>query len=330
MADSRLRHIDAMRGFTILLVVYSHVLAYLVDHTYEGLNFYFLKFRMPLFFFISGFFIYSPNYTFDKLRQRSRNRLLRQLWPTVVLSLVFVFTLYRGSFARFIYGDTKAGYWFTLVAVEMFAVLAPLLCAMNYARLSRRWQTAILLCIIVATRTLLEPAMLQGPTARLLSLSMLWKYMPFIILGIAFRINEDALAKVITSTYTFVAVLATFFMAWHVIHQPTLLFDVEGICGVCIIYYVFNKLYGIKRIEQSRGSRMVEHVGQNTLEIYLLHYFVILGISRLCPEGMFHALRHMPGECVIVLAMAAIITAITLGIARLLRQARLYRIIFAK
>ena len=77
MATKRIEYIDAMRGFTMLLVVYSHILVFSYENTliYDlhagGLNLIgagegnaltfnslFVLFRMPLFFFISGFIIY--------------------------------------------------------------------------------------------------------------------------------------------------------------------------------------------------------------------------------------------------------------------------------
>lgn len=317
-----------MRGFTIILVVYSHVLAYLVDHTYEGFNFYFLKFRMPLFFFISGFFIYSPDYSFEKLLKRTRNRLLRQLWPTIVICLIFLFTLYSGTPHGLIHSKFKGGYWFTMVAVEAFLLIAPLLFAMNSQKLSRRWQTVILLVIIAAVRTIFSRAMLATPAANLLSLTFLYDYLPFLLLGVVFRLNEAVLAKIITSPYVFLAAILAFFCTNLFIRSEMPLFDIEGIAGICIVYFVFAWLY--RREPDNKLTHLIEHVGQNTLEIYLLHYFVIMATVRLVGTQGFHLLRGIPGEPLAILFIALIVTAITLLIAFLLRKAKIYKIIFAK
>lgn len=57
----RIEYIDTMRGFTMLLVVYSHVRLYGLyfddSNIVSSFNSIFLLIRMPLFFFISGFFI---------------------------------------------------------------------------------------------------------------------------------------------------------------------------------------------------------------------------------------------------------------------------------
>lgn len=58
----RIEWIDALRGFTMILVVFSHVELF----TFEldpplFVNEVFISFRMPLFFFISGFIGYKAN-----------------------------------------------------------------------------------------------------------------------------------------------------------------------------------------------------------------------------------------------------------------------------
>lgn len=56
----RIEYIDALRGFTIILVIYAHVVFSSYGENGGSLesfsfNDIFLSFRMPLFFFISGF-----------------------------------------------------------------------------------------------------------------------------------------------------------------------------------------------------------------------------------------------------------------------------------
>ena len=63
----RIGWIDALRGFTMILVVFSHVELF----TFEldpplFVNEVFISFRMPLFFFISGFIGYKANVVDDE------------------------------------------------------------------------------------------------------------------------------------------------------------------------------------------------------------------------------------------------------------------------
>ena len=61
MNNKRIGYIDALRGFTMLLVVFAHVELFCLDiHMEESLiGSIFITFRMPMFFFISGFIAYK-------------------------------------------------------------------------------------------------------------------------------------------------------------------------------------------------------------------------------------------------------------------------------
>ena len=61
--SKRIEYIDAMRGFTMFLVVLGHCAFYCMggvadDNVYLDI---FQSFRMPLFFFVSGFVFYKGN-----------------------------------------------------------------------------------------------------------------------------------------------------------------------------------------------------------------------------------------------------------------------------
>lgn len=54
LKKGRIEYIDAMRGFTMILVVYSHICNYCLGDKWMGFNDIFFLFRLPCFFFISG------------------------------------------------------------------------------------------------------------------------------------------------------------------------------------------------------------------------------------------------------------------------------------
>lgn len=81
-------HIDACRGLTMLLVVYVHTIRELGTHS--DLAVLCSLFRMPMFLAVSGFLAFSVDYDSGKCRTKSLNRLVRQLYPTIVLWLSFV------------------------------------------------------------------------------------------------------------------------------------------------------------------------------------------------------------------------------------------------
>lgn len=89
----RIQWIDAMRGFSMLLVVLGHVLMNMGVGGYEStLSCIFLTFRMPLFFFVSGFFSYRAVCWWN--RARVGDILKRKLQAQVFCTVFFV-TLYQ-------------------------------------------------------------------------------------------------------------------------------------------------------------------------------------------------------------------------------------------
>ena len=61
MAKQRIEYIDAMRGFTMILVVYSHICHFCFGDSLLGFNAVFFLFRLPCFFFISGWLFEYKN-----------------------------------------------------------------------------------------------------------------------------------------------------------------------------------------------------------------------------------------------------------------------------
>jgi len=130
MKNNRLEWLDALRGFTMILVVMNHV----YGHGFQGD----VKasvpmalcqlFRMPLFFFISGFLAYKSRYVWDWLGTRAMlfKKFKVQLIPTIVFMSAYIALMRKLPFwpalGRAWASETKAGYWFTIVLLQMFII----------------------------------------------------------------------------------------------------------------------------------------------------------------------------------------------------------------
>ena len=58
----RIQYIDAMRGFAMFLVILCHVFTFSFGNHKSVISDWFLTFRMPLFFTISGFVLYKATF----------------------------------------------------------------------------------------------------------------------------------------------------------------------------------------------------------------------------------------------------------------------------
>jgi len=85
----RLQWIDAMRGFSMLIVVIGHVLLSMGIGGYDSfLSSVLLTFRMPLFFFVSGFFSFRAIEWWN--RKRIGDILKRKFQAQILCTVVFL------------------------------------------------------------------------------------------------------------------------------------------------------------------------------------------------------------------------------------------------
>ena len=123
----RLGWLDALRGFTMLLVVTNHVAlkSFGMQIRWSAALQFFLLFRMPLFFFISGFLAYKASRIWNArtLGELTLKKLRVQIIPTAVFFLLFLAmiptTPFIDSLNEALASSMKAGYWFTLVLLYM-------------------------------------------------------------------------------------------------------------------------------------------------------------------------------------------------------------------
>ena len=122
----RIEYIDALRGLTMILVVFSHVeMTTFGFSTPTSINSVFMSFRMPLFFWVSGFIAYksSTQWNWQTWWQMSKKKILIQLIPTFVFGLIYAYTYYGSDTQGFISHNGKLGYWFTIALLEIFLIV---------------------------------------------------------------------------------------------------------------------------------------------------------------------------------------------------------------
>ena len=135
MGKQRIEYIDAMRGFTMILVVYSHICHFCFGDSLLGFNAVFFLFRLPCFFFISGWLFETM--ARKPFWQVTRRKMMVQLVPT----FIFLFLLAPPPEFFHQLGAVKGGYWFTFVLFEFFILY------MLAVRLCRKWDFGVALLI---------------------------------------------------------------------------------------------------------------------------------------------------------------------------------------
>ena len=278
METKRIQYIDAMRGFTMILVVFSHICHFCFGDSTMGFNRIFFLFRLPCFFFISG-------WLFEPVARRPflpnvRHKFMVQIVPT------FIFLLLLAPPPEFFHqlGTLKGGYWFTFVLFEFFMLY------MLSVRCLRRW--GILLAVAVSIGSFyysawqyhLQTLAVGDTTLNGFVLTMgffsvpLWRYYLFFFFGTLVRHHFDAFIRLTNRTWVIVAVTVSFFAISLTDHPANpvleyLRFNVGGILGMVMVF-TFFRLSDVW-LQRLCLSRPLQYVGTRTLDVYLLHYFFL-------------------------------------------------------
>ena len=89
----RINYIDALRGFTMLLVVYAHVAHFSFGVTSDNsvISALFRTFRMPMFFFISGYIAYriESYWNIDTFKKIMKKKVVIQIVPASLFFCVY-------------------------------------------------------------------------------------------------------------------------------------------------------------------------------------------------------------------------------------------------
>ncbi len=309
----RVPYIDAIKGFTIFFVVYMHVLTGIygyVDFIAEAS----ITFLMPVFFFISGYFIY-PVKSGVEAKRKLRDKIARQFLPAIVCFLLYALELYGTDIPwQYALGEMKLGYWFPLVMVEYFVLAIPMLGLARKLRLSDRAFVASLAILSVLAYALGLIAWKSGCALfGWLSLSHFGTLAVYFLCGIVAKKHRDKFLALIDSPYALIAVAACWlcvipFAAWW-------LNPLRSLLSILLIFMLFKRLNPYLEKRAAPG-RLLCRIGANTLEIYYFHWYFLTLIKR---SGLAPHLDFAPAQTAVYFILSAIIIAACLAVKFALR-----------
>lgn len=293
MASRRLEYIDAMRGFTILLVVFHHLVHF--GAGLETRNFppdeLFVFFRMPLFFFISGFIAFKSAEYWDRTfyKARLRKKAAVQIIPAVVFFMLFA--LWRDGEPLAFLIDGFGKYWFTIALFEMFVIY------FTVSHLLRSSRSHAVDIVLIVLALLMTTGIAEDTRAgKVLMLFRLYRYFQYFVLGVLAHKYADRFFRLLDDRRFNLAMLALYGSSLLLligvdmrdtlpVLGRTLAFFVAPYSGLFVVFAIFYKLRNLF----ARGgavSRTMQFVGRRTLDIYLLHYFFISTELPLIDHGI--------------------------------------------
>lgn len=268
---NRIQYIDCMRGVTMILVVYSHVIlmGYHIDLD-NFMNGIFITFRMPLFFWVSGFLAYSI-YDTDKLKKKIKKRILGQLIPTFIMLFLFELWNNRIPFAAFL-DNTKAGYWFTIVVFILFIMNSSLGCFLDRFKTSIHVKSFIFSIFAMSLMIVFNrfPSLGQSTASQTLSLPLVAFYAPYYCFGMLAKMYSNIYMKIIKDSRIVSVCLVLYVLILCINGLPKMLCGFLAVVVISAIFSHYKNFFS----ENTTVGRSLSYIGRNTISIYFLHYFV--------------------------------------------------------
>lgn len=290
----RIEYIDAMRGFTMVLVVLSHVLMYTFSSTPTfSFNDVFLTFRMPLFFFLSGFLMYR-NGRFDKIVDTGgfmKQKFIVQLIPTFIFSFLYALIAHL-SYKGLWLDKAKGGYWFTYTLFFFFLIYSVgdyLLGKVFHGKLKLLIGSGIAILIYFFSKYSLTPGCpwSQSWINGFLGLAN-FQYFLFFFFGALVKSHLNRFFEIIDNPIGMMGILVSFIALLLVLLVPSIsepltrfsiaaysvLKTITGFFGITIVFAFFRKYQDSFKKDKVLG-RGLQYIGERTLDIYLLQVFFV-------------------------------------------------------
>ena len=294
---------------------------------------------MPLFFFISGFLSFrmmqswSGNETLSRLGSKVRTMIL----PALVIGLIYNIMSGEKEVGYILIDDKKMGYWFTFALFNMLIIyyVARWIHA-RYCKTSLNSFVKHLYLLGLIFFIALSDLSALGKVNNILTLSLTFKFFHFFAFGILCSCNREWFEGIFNKSIKMGINVATFFLlSWIVVWGrgnldmilthvsiPTynitndILVNITGYCGIITIYGFFRRFGDY--FSESNVGKSLQFVGRNTLDVYLLHYFVLINM----PTFLYPYIAGTDNilvPLVVGMSVSAIVVAISLLISRVLR-----------
>lgn len=307
----RIEYIDAMRGFTMFLVVLSHCVLFSFNkpdgNVYANI---FSSFRMPLFFFVSGFVFFKTNYewTMGNIKTFLLKKVNVQILSPLLFFLAYIF-IKHFNFVDSLCNTYKMGYWFTFTLFQYFVLFLLLWGGVN--KLKNDMYKWLLLFAFSLVLILIAHQRVIGilPCQRFVGFFGINHLGAFVYFTFgAFVKNYFGRFLYLLDNTNVLLWCISIFVGFNLFDKYTQIPGVmmmaaiiKAITGIVIVFSLFRKYSANLRVETKLGS-MCQFVGRRTLDIYLLHYFFL-------PFQLNISVESTLVEFVLAIALAAVVVS---------------------
>lgn len=277
----RIKVYDYMKAFAIFLVVMDHTIT-LCDDVDNGFRTFIYSIHMPLFFIVSGFLASKKRENYHDLWKFYSGK-FRLVIPLFVFGVADSLLLGH-NFNEFLEWG-KFGLWFLWALFLFFTVYS--ISQALFMKSKRMW-VDIASMIVVSLVLIILRKYSETTIGGIFNFLNMYNYCFFVLGVIISRYNlkrtviRDDVQFLMLVIY--VIGLGTGFSFLNIPMKA---------CGILFIYGCFDKLINSKSIGGGKINDAICLVGQNSLYIYIIHYYFIIGLEHL-PENIHSFLFISP------------------------------------
>ena len=335
----RLNWIDALRGFTMFSVVVVHVLTSTLGVRADTSLVATLRgaFTLPLFFIVSGFFLYRPEISWDwqRVLRSTRVRFVAMILGASIFYTAYYLHFHSDKALSWLECGDYGRYWFTPALFQMYCYY---LILVGISRLCRKSLIIPFFILTVSANIAMQfiPALNDVYWCSWAMSKKTFIYTQFFALGLMARKYEDKFMKIVMNPYVFSLSLVCLIggTALHLIitagkgvtipewigrNAYDFLAKYGGALLVLNIFYYNREYFN----GNGRFVRYWRKVGTRTLDIYYFHYFMIPQLYWIYP----YINRGNPFLVELGLSMmfATAIVILCIGLSNLVRRAPILR-----
>ena len=274
MEKKRIAYLDAIKCLAILIVLDLHVLNLSGVEHYDALSSQMLYAPvMPLFFFVSGYLSYKQSMTIKDFWRNISQKFVFLVIPAVVFRMGIDLMNHK-NLLHFI-TEGMGGYWFTIVLFETFLLYYLVTLAIK----NEKWRIGVLLALSVAGIGMLALDRDLGPA--IFDLRRVTKFFQFFVLGTLakkFYSKYDALMhnEVFKATFVLLYFIVLFLLTYEMpsaLHHFLRDVALRYFSTFAIVSFFVCHENDFQR--ETKWGSLIRLIGQNSLAIYLLHYFFL-------------------------------------------------------
>lgn len=323
MSDKqRLFYPDAMRGLAMYSIVLGHLSMFCFGLYSQALILQYIVFVLPglsMFMVISGYFS-NP----EKINMLKR---LKLLIPFFIFGLLYSYLCTNFTALSFIEDRCKNGYWFLFELVIFNAIVW----IISKSKINMFVGYGIIQLVSIITYF---GFLRHTPIADVIGLYYWCTYLPFFFIGICIRcisIDRMYVKRNVVFAGSFCMIVALLIIRYlsHGSYWPTHIAELlislpVSICLLLLLYIAETRCKGKLFYGKKMLKKVGSHIGKYTLEIYVLHYFVMYSLSGLHSVGLYMKNNDCLWLEIIISPFIALFVCYScIGIAKIFEKAKL-------